>query len=215
MDGLDGRGVRRSDTNVAEWKVELDHRIEEARQAAREYGASPGDPEGRFVGAVLATIIAHSRIAEAAERRVAAAVVEERQRLGDLHTIADRTLAQMRNGIISFEIQRDMAVTNFMEKTAPVFASEMGKALAIREKRWNFNLRMMWLAGAVAALVIAFVAGGAVIWSEHREAVLWQRACLARPHVAGNQLWCPIPQWAADQIAAASRSPAAGAQSAR
>lgn len=178
--------------DAAGWKAELDQRIEETRRAADAFGVSQGGPEGAFVGAILATIVAHSRIAEAADRRIQEFSAEERKRLEDLHRIGQVVLGQMRNGLIATEVQREVAVSRFMEKTAPVFAAELSKVLAIRERSWNFGLRMTWLAGAVVALAIAFAGGGGYVWWQHRDAVLALREFVLRSHVAGDRVWCPL-----------------------
>jgi len=180
----------------AAWKAELDRRITELDGAILDWGPRGDAVEGRVMTGIVAVMSAFARVVEATEMRGIRAAEEERKRLDDLCVAADRTLAQMRNGLIGFEVQRDMAISRFMEKTAPVFAEQLGSVLAIREKRWNTKLRAIWLMGAVAVVAAIYGTGAGTIWWQTREAMAGLRECIARPYFAGNQAWCPLPQLA-------------------
>jgi len=192
-----------------DWRAEFDRRLAEVGDAAREAGVDPSGFDGRLVSALIASVAMQAKLAEATEQRWIEATAEERKRLADLCVAADRTLAQMRNGLIGLELQRDMAISRFMEHTAPVFAERLGSVLAIREKRWNLQLRTTWVACAIGLLLAVYGAGATTVWWQARDAVVGLRECIERPYFAGNQAWCLLPQRAGAAV------PPVASQSAR
>jgi hypothetical protein len=194
MDSTPAVGMSQ-DRGTADWKAEVDRRVAEVKDAALAWGATPTEPEGRLVSALLTVVLATASIAEAAEQRWNQAQADERKRLSDLCLATERTLTQARNGLIGLEVQRDVAINRFMETLMPLFADKLGGALALREKRWNTGLRLAWLSAAVGALLVAAGVGAGAVWWQTRDAVAGFRECLARPYFAGNEAWCRVTTW--------------------
>jgi len=150
-----------AETEAAKAARELEQVVQQTEVAARDWGVRPDHLEGRFVSALLGCLTWLGRIMQATvadlkasgeDARAAAAA--ELETLRNASKTALRVLQQAETALASSDVQRQMAVEKFVETIAPQIVKVVGRAVVIRERRYNWTVHWGRAAG------IATVAGG-------------------------------------------------------
>lgn len=149
------------DTEAAKAARELEQVVQQTEVAARDWGVRPDHLEGRFVSALLGCLTWLGRIMQAtvadlkaSGQDTRAAAAAELETLRTASKTALRVLQQAETALASSDVQRQMAVEQFVETIAPDIVKVLGKVLVIRERRYNWAVHWGRAAG------IATVAGG-------------------------------------------------------
>ena len=149
------------ETEAAKAARELEQVVQQTEVAARDWGVRPDHLEGRFVSALLGCLTWLGRIMQAtvadlkaSGQDARAAAAAELETLRNASKTALRVLQQAETALASSDVQRQMAVEKFVETIAPEIVKVVGRAVVIRERRYNWTVHWGRAAG------IATVAGG-------------------------------------------------------
>jgi len=149
------------ETEAAKAARELEQVVRQTEVAARDWGVRPDHLEGRFVSALLGCLTWLGRIMQAtvadlkaSGQDARAATAAELETLRNASKTALRVLQQAETALASSDVQRQMAVEKFVETIAPQIVKVVGRAVVIRERRYNWTVHWGRAAG------IATVAGG-------------------------------------------------------
>ncbi len=150
-----------AETEAAKAARELEQVVQQTEVAARDWGVRPDHLEGRFVSALLGCLTWLGRIMQAtvadlkaSGQDARAAAAAELETLRNASKTALRVLQQAETALASSDVQRQMAVEKFVETIAPEIVKVVGRAVVIRERRYNWTVHWGRAAG------IATVAGG-------------------------------------------------------
>jgi len=150
-----------AETEAAKAARELEQVVQQTEVAARDWGVRPDHLEGRFVSALLGCLTWLGRIMQAtvadlkaSGQDARAAAAAELETLRNASKTALRVLQQAETALASSDVQRQMAVEKFVETIAPQIVKVVGRAVVIRERRYNWTVHWGRAAG------IATVAGG-------------------------------------------------------
>jgi len=150
-----------AETEAAKAARELEQVVQQTEVAARDWGVRPDHLEGRFVSALLDCLTWLGRIMQAtvadlkaSGQDARAAAAAELETLRNASKTALRVLQQAETALASSDVQRQMAVEKFVETIAPEIVKVVGRAVVIRERRYNWTVHWGRAAG------IATVAGG-------------------------------------------------------
>ena len=200
MDNLPSEGPERSrEPRSTDWVAELRQQCEAVKLAADEWAIRWQAPEGRFVSALLHTVMALGKLSASVQSAIESAAVDSRKaaeaehaKARELRGAAEAALRQVRNAQATLVIEQENVTLRMIQETLPMFAERLQKALVIREHRWNADVsrRRYAVAGAVALAV--FLAGYALSsWQDSG----WVDAfgqCLAQPLQYRGHYFCNI-----------------------
>ena len=194
-----GGPVPPDDPNPKDWVEEFRRRCEEVRHAADEWAVRWHEPEGRFISALLGAIEALGRLTSSVQGVIAAAGREGRAaaeveyaQARELRVAADAALRQARQLQLSLVAEQENVVVRMIHETLPMFTERLQKVLAIREQRWNADLRRRRYALAGAVTLGIFLAGYALSWWQDSDRIAAFDRCLEHPLQAAGRFYCGI-----------------------
>lgn len=191
-------------------------RLDEVKQAAREWGVSPEHPEGVFISAMLATQAGFGELALAAGedmQAVMADIVErdgeavagvvasgmvlaeaEVAKLREARLAAEAALKQAQTSLRTLEIQKVTLTSEMVKVIAPGLRDELRQAVVIKERRRNRNVE--WgRAAAAGTVVLGLVTGGYVLgtWDDRAMTAAVEQ-CELHPlqDTKTGQRYCPL-----------------------
>jgi hypothetical protein len=174
--------------------------------AGRAEGIEQEGPLGQWLEAQAGALRALAELLDGQElrfeellRKVSGAATAELEKLAAATALANKVvragevaLRQADIAQVSLVVEKDNLTAKMIKETLPMFAERLQKALIIRERRWNDDVkRRRWATAVLVAFGVYAFGYGTHVWQTWggMSAFEW---CWAHPLPSGGRVYCDM-----------------------